>query len=123
MNNQDIKQRILTSIEKAREEGYTLIQGDWGDERMKCACAIGCVYVAANQHIDSNYEDAADLLGVDEGWISSFTNGFDMIGEAAAARDPQAWNLGDELRILTKPIDYEAFVDKMYEDDDGEADE
>ena len=46
-----------------------------------------------------------------------------MIGEAAAARDPQAWNLGDELRILTKPIDYEAFVDKMYEDDDGEADE
>ena len=61
MNNQDIKQRILTSIEKAREEGYTLIQGDWGDERMKCACAIGCVYVAANQHIDSNYEDAADL--------------------------------------------------------------
>lgn len=120
MNNQDIKQKMLDSIDQARKAGYTLVQGDWGDERMKCACAIGCVYVAANQTINYHYGQASALLGVDEGWVSSFINGFDQIGEAEYARDKQAWSLGDEMRLLTHPIDYQAFVDSMDEDEDGE---
>lgn len=112
MSNQSIKKDILASIQKAQQMGYTLICEDWGNNKNKCACAIGCVFVADGREPDvGDPLVAATILDVSEGWVSSFIDGFDNNGTAVVASDAQAWKIGNELRKELKPIPINEFID------------
>lgn len=114
MNNNQRKEKILADIATAREQGYTLIQDDWGLKIQSCACALGCVNVAnGTRPDDQEYGGVAEVLGVDQKWLYSFMDGFDDNGNADGASTPEAWQLGADIRKETNPISYAEFVDKM----------
>jgi hypothetical protein len=119
MNNKAVKEKILASIVIAEGKGFTLITDDWGSDTMKCACAIGCVYVAVDVNISNNENMAAEILGVSDKWITSFTDGFDGNGVPTGAHEPEAWNIGREIRLSTNPLTYDEFVYQM--DDEFDA--
>jgi hypothetical protein len=116
MNNKKIKEKIISSIGKAEDKGFTLITDDWGSVSAKCACAIGCVLVVEGKPINSTITVAAQILGVSDEWITSFTDGFDGNGKAEGAYDPEAWTLGETVRKETNPIPFDRFADQMDED-------
>lgn len=115
MNNTDLKSKILTAIEFAEGKGYTLITDEWGDEKMKCACALGCVAVANGLNITEDTTDMSRILEVSDDWIISFVDGFDNNGIADGAADPKAWKMGQEIREHTNPMGYITFIDSMEE--------
>lgn len=118
MNN-NVKEKILASIEKAQQMGYTLVCDDWGDDNRKCACALGCLLVVNGENPnDGTSEIAADLLEVSYDWASSFIDGFDDNGTVAGASDHIAWKLGSELRKELKPVPMDQFINNMV--DNGE---
>ena len=43
----DIEQTIRQSVEKAKQNGFTLVHQDWGSLSNKCACPMGCVILQA----------------------------------------------------------------------------
>lgn len=110
----NIKQKILDSISYARNElKYTLISDDWGSVERKCACALGCVLVKDSPEDDSHLgstslacASTALLLGVDEKWIDSFIEGFDGNGTSKDSAVAAAWDMGREIALETKPIEY-----------------
>ncbi len=114
MNNQQRKEKILADIAAAREQGYTLIQDDWGSNTQQCACPLGCVNVMNGGQPDDQEEGGSvATLGVDQKWVYSFIDGFDDNGNAEGASVPEAWQLGADIRKETKPISYSDFIDKM----------
>lgn len=111
MNNKSIKEKIIASIIKAQKEGFTLVTEYWGSSDKKCACAIGCVYVAEGDAISDDAKDAAQLLGVSDRWIISFIDGFDSNGAASSSHEPEAWMMGQEIKQTNCPITYGEFMD------------
>ena len=107
--NDQIKEKILASIETAKQKGYTLVSEEFGDESSKCACALGCVAVANGFQISENLKDVAGVLQVSDQWINSFIYGFDGIGWASGAEDPDAWKMGQDIASETKPVSYQQF--------------
>jgi hypothetical protein len=116
MNNIDLKHKILMAIEAAEDKGYTLITDEWGDDTMRCVCALGCVAVADGIKITDEVDITANLLGVSEDWVISFTDGFDNNGIAEGSLDPKAWKLGQEIREHAKPMGYMTFIESMESD-------
>jgi hypothetical protein len=110
-NNDQLKQKILNSIAIAQQKGYTLVMGDWGSDSSKSACALGCVAVANNIKIADMFGMVITNLlgGVSEDWILSFMDGFDDNGILFGSLDPEAWELGAEIREHLKPIGYKQF--------------
>ena len=110
----NVKQTILDSIQYVREElGFTLISEDWGSLEHKCACALGCVLVKDDPKDEARLGSAslacakaANLLGVDENWVDSFIEGFDGNGSSKEAGVSAAWDMGREVALETKPIEY-----------------
>jgi hypothetical protein len=114
----DVKQTILDAIKyTSRELGWTLISGNWGDVDQKCTDALGCLLIKDNpedidiieEHLE-NAEKAAELLEVSEEWIESFLEGYDDVGFASAAKVPEAWTIGEEIRLETSPFPYEEYI-------------
>jgi len=111
-NKKNIKQSILDSIEFARQElKYVLVSDEWGSDSRKCACALGCVIAKDNPDNlfsdgDFCYQKIQTILGVDEDWVGSFTEGFDGNGYSEGSKVPEAWDLGREIAKETKPIEY-----------------
>src|SRR5271166_1683897 len=104
-SNMDIKNKILESIKYATDElGYTLISEDWGTATHKCACPMGCVLLQDNpkdvvriEDSQDNETSAAEILGVDLKWITSFIDGYDGNGSAGGSEAPEAWKMGDSI--------------------------
>jgi hypothetical protein len=112
-----IKQKILDGIQTAKEKlGITLIYEEWGSKQQKCACALGCVLLA-NDHglcddAEQNATEAADILGVSEGWINNFIRGFD--GDSPDGDDPkEAWEIGSSLRDETLPVNHTDYLNGL----------
>jgi hypothetical protein len=107
-----LKQKILDSIKHAREElKYTLVSDEWGHPEHKCACALGCVIAQDNPDnlcltTSDNFNMVQELLEVDESWIDSFIEGFDGNGGSKDSKVPAAWDMGREIAVETKPIEY-----------------
>jgi hypothetical protein len=122
----EIKQKILDSIKWAQENlGFTLISEDWGDTTKMCTCAMGCVLLKNNPQdmviIESkgeNVAEAAEILGVNEKWVSSFIDGFDGNGTANSSENPGAFALGEQVAKETNPISHGEFLDSLKEDND-----
>ena len=107
----DIKKKILDSIKYAKEHGYTLVSEEWGSTEHKCACALGCVLMADSpENLDDTDAKravkAAELLGVTERWIDTFTEGFDGNGNSVDAAEHEAWDMGNAIAKEMKPIEY-----------------
>ena len=119
----EIKQQILNSIQWVRENlNYTLVAEDWGNADKKCACAMGCLLLKSNPDDVArlgigkpNYIEAANLLEVEERWVDSFTEGFDSTGLPQESKVPEAWKLGNEIALETKPINYHEFANQIVE--------
>ena len=80
--NKEIISKISEAIRFAKDEqNFILISEDWGAEKLKCACAIGCLLLKNKKSFGSDSdkaeEVAAELLGVDSKWVDAFINGFD----------------------------------------------
>jgi hypothetical protein len=113
MNNNDIKSRIVSGINYAKEKlGFTLVHSAWGSKQEKCACALGCVLIANDRHledvcVEDNESEAASVLGVSTVWVESFINGFDD-GEEHEVNtlDVKARELGIELRKELSPKEH-----------------
>ncbi len=109
-----LKKKILDSIKYARDElDFTLISEEWGNAEHKCACAIACVLLKDNpkdtvriEAEKERYIAAAEILGVDVGWIDCFIEGFDGNGTAEQSANSEAWELGFEIAKETSPIVY-----------------
>jgi len=99
-----IKDKIVNGIKVATEQmNYTLVAEEWGSKDAKCACALGCMLVANNLHLETaTVEDnevlAADILGVDTMWIEDFITGFDDGHAIRPIAYQDAYDLGAELR-------------------------
>lgn len=109
MNNEEIKQKILDSIEYATNTlGFTLVQGNWGSSENKCACALGCVILKNGLEIlgegleEDNAIVAAELLGKPKCWIDDFINGFDS-DEIGTYHE--GWKIGNEIKNITEPVE------------------
>lgn len=117
MNDKQRKAKILKSIKEAQADGYTLVHSEWGSGLTKCACALGCIFVADGINPFDGFateeKAAARYLDTDEDWILSFTDGFDGNGNDKGAHYPEAWRMGAEIREETKPVDYLRFIDQM----------
>lgn len=109
----DIEQTIRQSIEKAKQNGWTLVHQDWGHLDSKCACPMGCIILQADPTNDilngpSASIEAAKLLHVSDAWVDSFTSGFDDedLDEGAADHIKVAWELGKKLHQEFNPMNY-----------------
>ena len=120
MNNNNIKTRILEGINYAKEKlGFTLVHSSWGDKNNSCACALGCVLVHNDRHLDSdlvedNEHEAAKTLGVSSVWVESFVSGFDAGDKTdLAVYDDGAYELGKELRAELSPIENDDYLKSL----------
>lgn len=108
MSQDPLKNKIVAGIEKAKEKGFTLVSEGWGNTEHPCACALGCLIVANDKTIDAdesvNTEVAASLLSVSEGWVNSFTSGFDGHSPDDFDFVDKAYALGTELRKEYEPV-------------------
>lgn len=135
--NQTIK-KIEEGIVFAKEKGYFLVSENWGDDKRKCACALGCLLVKNNVRLDEEYNDtnAMNLLDVNDRWLSAFIAGFDNTpwdlnisltpSEKENINDTERQYLkevnaaGEALRMKFEPLQYDEFVDAFV---DGQEDE
>jgi len=109
----DIEQTIRQGVEKAKQNGFTLVHQDWGSLTHKCACPMGCVILQADPTNDI-LEDApqasivaATILHVSDAWVDSFTAGFDDEEDTSPTHHIKAaWELGQKFRQEIKPVDY-----------------
>lgn len=114
MNNQQIKNKILADITAAKEKGYTIVSGHWGNAEMKCACPLGCVNLAVgNQPQHQELGGVLQALGVDLDWITDFIDGYDGNGSASGSKLPEIWNMGEEIRKEVKSIHIDDYVNAM----------
>lgn len=117
----DIEQTIRQSIEKAKQNGFTLVNQDWGRLKHKCACPMACVILQDDPSCDLGDApqasmEAAKLLRVSDIWVDSFIQGFD--DEAMCGEDPQvqaAYDLGKKLRMEMKPVEYFEYLKAINE--------
>lgn len=113
MNNKERKAKILSAIEGARNQGFTLVYGEWGNVDMQCACALGCVLLSENKEPDlDEVAQASRALSVSDAWVNSFIEGFDGIGTMSGAVEPEAWKMGHDIRNQTEPEDFTDFLEK-----------
>lgn len=119
-NQNDLKIKILDSIRWVRENlNYTLVSEDWGNKEKQCACAMGCVLIQDDPEdllqlkVGSKAHQAAKIIGVEEKWIDSFTEGFDDTGRAFESKVPEAWEIGMSIAQETKPIRYSDFANEV----------
>ena len=121
---------ISKGIEYAKKNlGYTLVSEDWGNEEEKCTCALGCLLLSNNLKLGSKNEDsAADLLKVNDKWITAFISGFDEtpwnlkhsltedqkdnMSDKEKKSLEEAYAGGKTLRNKFKPCPYDQFTDK-----------
>jgi len=121
---------ISKGIEYAKKNlGYTIISEDWGNEEEKCACALGCLLLSNNLKLGSKNEDsAAELLKVNDMWITAFISGFDDtpwllsysltenqkddMSDVDKAELEAAYDGGRTLRNKFKPCPYGEFAVK-----------
>ena len=77
--NKDLIKTFSTAIEYAKKElGYSLINEDWGNEKEKCTCALGCIILYNKKNLSPNNEATIEeILSVPQQWISAFISGFD----------------------------------------------
>jgi hypothetical protein len=136
--NQTIK-KIEEGIVFAKEKGYFLVSENWGDDKRKCACALGCLLVKNNITLDEEYNDtnAMNLLDVNDRWLTAFISGFDNTpwnldisltsSEKELVTEEQRQNLkevnaaGQALRAKFEPLQYDEYMDAFVagqEDDD-----
>lgn len=120
MNNNNIKTRILEGINYAKEKlGFTLVHSAWGDKDKRCACALGCVLIHNDRHLDSdlvedNEQEAARTLGVSHVWVESFVSGFDDGDKSSLdTYDPTAYELGKELRAELAPVENDEYLSSL----------
>lgn len=103
----NIKQKIVDCIKDATENlGYKLVEGKWGNNDNKCACALGCVLATSNVNSgfisddpEDNKEYAAKILNVSSEWVECFISGFDGDSESnieISHRD--AYDMGIQVR-------------------------
>lgn len=116
METQKILEKIRAGIETAKSRGYELVCEDWGDDKQKCACPLGCLIVANDVKIGKpteNFSKAAELLGLDEHWIDSFIAGYDKgyltYGDVAIQ---EAKDMGAKLRAELDPLRYHVYLAK-----------
>lgn len=120
MDKNQIKSRILEGINYAKEKlGFTLVHSSWGDKNKRCACALGCVLVHNDRHLDNdlvedNEQEVARTLGVSTVWVESFVVGFDDDSISHLdVYDQKAFELGKELREELNPIENDQFVKSL----------
>lgn len=113
-----IKQQILDSINNATNKlGWSLITEEWGNETLKCACALGCVLINENpseldifsSETEENVAETAKILGVTELWVKSFIQGFDDGPVVEDFGCPDAYRMGKEIRDETISVPYYDF--------------
>lgn len=110
------KEKILDSVNRAREQGITLIADNWGSSERKCACPLGCLLLTSNENTltsdaEDNAVDAAEILGVSEGWVAGFIYGFDGDSMPDYESFPvEAYRLGQTLRLELKPEIYGDYI-------------
>jgi hypothetical protein len=117
----DIKQKIIDSIKWAQDNlNFTLVSDDWGTVNNKCTCAMGCVLLKNDpkdlviiEYLRDTGRKAAEILGVSEVWVESFTDGFDGNGRSDTASEPKAFLLGAEIAAETFPIPYVDFLESL----------
>jgi hypothetical protein len=116
------KKMILDGIEAAKKLHFTVVDEDWGETDLHCACAIGCLLVANNVDDLSNanecFKKATEILNVSDDWVQSFIDGFDDNGVAKIATDPEAWTIGHEIRKEVQPIAMSHYILKLEQEED-----
>jgi len=121
-----IKEKLVESISKGKQDGWTLIHGDWGNKEQKCACALGCLLVTNDHGIcddpEQNAVEAAHVLGVSETWINSFISGFDGTDHDSSPDEvvDEAVEIGKQIRSELNPmsdVDFSDSLEKNKEDD------
>ena len=121
-----IKDKIVEAIKVATDKlGVKLVAEEWGtasNDKFSCACALGCMILANDRNLseedtDHNERVAAEILGVDNRWVTGFIYGFD--GSALDEGDQEAFQIGKEIR---NEFNLEA-KDEEEEDDDSDDEE
>lgn len=114
---ENIKEKIVSSINAVKTQGITLVTEDWGSKSTKCACALGCVLLANNQPVSDDKEINAnvvsEILGVTEGWVDSFIQGFDANPILDPEDQTEAFLLGYSIRNETSPIPHADYVSSL----------
>lgn len=120
-----LKERIVSGIKYATEKlGVKLVTEEWGStksnvpDKFDCACALGCMILAKDGNLseddtDHNERVAADLLGVDNDWVTGFISGFD--GGTLDDGSAEAYEIGKQIR--------NEFVVPESDEDDGDDEE
>lgn len=117
-----VEQKIRQAIQKARENGYTLVCEDWGDdiEGRKCGCALGCVLASEGIPLgkaSENFNSVVKILDKDQEWVDSFIAGFDK-GYLTWGQEPvdEAYEMGARLGNEMQPMRYHVFLQRMEHD-------
>ena len=111
MNNQQIKAKILEDIEAAQKQGFTLITGEWGDYDSRCSCPLGCVNLVNGTSPEATFDGGVrSILEVNDKWLQSFIDGYDGNGRAKSAEEPEAWQMGSEIKEQLHPMSYEEYI-------------
>lgn len=131
MNNKQRKEMISNAIKyMTNTEGFELVSGKWGDVDEKCGCALTCLLASMDKEVEpgdggencsSNEEIAAELLKVDDKWITLFIAGFDdydgeieknadkeaventLTGEQYEVKGSLPFKIGKEIRLQFNP--------------------
>lgn len=121
-----IKEKIVSGIKYATEKlGVKLVTEEWGStkgnapDKFGFACALGCMILAKDKNLsedDTDYNErvAAELLGVDNDWVTGFISGFD--GGSLDDGSYEAFQIGQEIRN-------EFNLNSPEEDEDEDSDE
>jgi hypothetical protein len=113
-----IKKRITDSIKASQEIGYTLVNSGWGSDKLKCACALGCVLLVEkggllpkNADEESSINSLATLFGVSPKWLWDFMDGFD---HGYSGEDfPEASDMGCQIAKEFPSVNYDHFLNSL----------
>jgi hypothetical protein len=125
MKKDEIRAEIVESIKIAQTQlGFTLVSEDWGGSRFSCSCALGCVLAAHGIPISPvdqpNIEELARVLDVDDNWIGSFMNGFD-VSPPEEKVNKEAFLLGKEIHDEFKPVPAHLYMREWRKEQDRVA--
>lgn len=129
------RKRVITAIEKFKENGGTLVTGDWQTKwdpeihqwvsPNHCACALGCLLLieqatsAPNRFNDSDgiVRNIASTLDLGIESMLRFVDGFE--GRAREFSNVDAmYELGKEIRMKYSPVYFDDFMNGPEEDEE-----
>lgn len=111
-NLEQARMKLLAGVKVARDKGFTLVMGYWGNEagKHKCGNPLACL-LAANDKSILRKDLLPEILGVNSEWLRSFSYGYDGV----QLKNPieEAYNLGREFCEKFSPQHYGDFLESF----------